>query len=145
MGWVVTSEKDTRYPLYRRLGGLQGRSGRVRKISPPRGNFFPNCFSCSLFVLFPYLLLCLDCPDFFLFLYSTIYTTQTSMPPAGFEPAIAASAWPQTLAIDCSATGIRRSRSLHRPASSESLFCRHYTDPLKVYPTEFRVRPSVRF
>jgi hypothetical protein len=27
--------KDTRYPLYRRLGGLQGRSGRLRKISPP--------------------------------------------------------------------------------------------------------------
>ena len=25
----------TRYPLYRRLGGAQGRSGRVRKISPP--------------------------------------------------------------------------------------------------------------
>ena len=27
----------TRYPLYRRLGGLQGRSGRVREISPPQG------------------------------------------------------------------------------------------------------------
>jgi hypothetical protein len=27
----------TRYPLCRRLGGLQGRSGRVRKISPPKG------------------------------------------------------------------------------------------------------------
>jgi hypothetical protein len=27
----------TRYPLYRRLGGLQGRSGLVRKISPPPG------------------------------------------------------------------------------------------------------------
>jgi hypothetical protein len=25
----------TRYPFYRRLGGPQGRSGRVRKISPP--------------------------------------------------------------------------------------------------------------
>ena len=25
----------TRYPLYRRLGGLQGRGGRVRRISPP--------------------------------------------------------------------------------------------------------------
>ena len=30
-------EKDTRYPLYRRLGGPQGRSGRVQKISPPTG------------------------------------------------------------------------------------------------------------
>jgi hypothetical protein len=27
----------TRYPLYRRLGGSQGRSGQVRKISPPPG------------------------------------------------------------------------------------------------------------
>jgi len=27
----------TRYPLYRRLGGTQGRSGEVRKISPPPG------------------------------------------------------------------------------------------------------------
>ena len=26
-----------RYPLYRRLGGPQGLSGRVRKISPPPG------------------------------------------------------------------------------------------------------------
>jgi hypothetical protein len=35
----------TRYPLYRRLGGPQGRSGQVRKISPPPGfdlrNFQP--------------------------------------------------------------------------------------------------------
>ena len=28
---------NTRYPLYRRLGRPQGRSGRVRKISPPPG------------------------------------------------------------------------------------------------------------
>jgi hypothetical protein len=27
----------TRYPLYRTQGGPQGRSGRVRKISPPPG------------------------------------------------------------------------------------------------------------
>ena len=31
-----------RYPLYRRLGGPQGRSGRVRKISPPTGIRFPD-------------------------------------------------------------------------------------------------------
>ena len=29
------SPGKTRYPLYRRLGGSQGRSGRMRKISPP--------------------------------------------------------------------------------------------------------------
>jgi hypothetical protein len=27
----------TRYPLYKRLGGPQSLSGRVRKISPPQG------------------------------------------------------------------------------------------------------------
>jgi len=27
----------TRYPLYRRLGGPQGRCGRVQKICPPLG------------------------------------------------------------------------------------------------------------
>jgi hypothetical protein len=29
--------KETRYPFYRRLGGPQGRSGRVRKISLAQG------------------------------------------------------------------------------------------------------------
>ena len=29
--------RKTRYPLYRRLGGSQGRSGRVQKISLPPG------------------------------------------------------------------------------------------------------------
>ena len=42
-GWSIprpgcfTPGKETRYPLYGRLGGPQGRSGRVRKISPPPG------------------------------------------------------------------------------------------------------------
>jgi hypothetical protein len=44
IGWVVNatsrplySGKETRYQLYRRLGGPQGRSGRVRKTSPQPG------------------------------------------------------------------------------------------------------------
>jgi len=32
----------TRYPLYRRLGGPQGRPGRVRKISSPTGIRSPD-------------------------------------------------------------------------------------------------------
>ena len=32
----------TRYPLYRRLGGPQGRSGQVRRISPPTGIRSPD-------------------------------------------------------------------------------------------------------
>ena len=42
MGWVVNATprplypgKDTQYPLYRRLCGPHGRTGRERKISPP--------------------------------------------------------------------------------------------------------------
>ena len=33
---------NTRYPLYRRLGGPQGRSGRLRKILPPTGIRSPD-------------------------------------------------------------------------------------------------------
>ena len=32
-----TREKEIRYSFYKRLGGPQGRSGRVRKISPGSG------------------------------------------------------------------------------------------------------------
>jgi len=32
----------TRYPLHRRLGGPQGQSGQVRKISPPTGIRSPD-------------------------------------------------------------------------------------------------------
>jgi hypothetical protein len=49
MGWVVYDTPrplyplgKTRYPLCRRLGGPQGRSGRVRKISPHTGFRFPD-------------------------------------------------------------------------------------------------------
>ena len=38
-----TPGKQTRYPLYRKLSGPQGRSGRVRKNSPPPG-FEPPTF-----------------------------------------------------------------------------------------------------
>jgi len=34
---VSLSPGKTRYPLYRRLGGLQGQCGQVRKISSPLG------------------------------------------------------------------------------------------------------------
>jgi hypothetical protein len=41
----------TRYPLYRRLGGPQGRSGLVLKISPPPGIFLSRIRFCSYLVL----------------------------------------------------------------------------------------------
>jgi hypothetical protein len=37
-----TPGKETRYPLYRRLGGPQGRSERLPKISPPTGIRSPD-------------------------------------------------------------------------------------------------------
>jgi len=53
-GWVVITMplllgpgKETRYPLYRRLGGTQGWSGRVWKISPPLG-FDPQTFQAIM-------------------------------------------------------------------------------------------------
>ena len=39
---AALSPGKARYPLYRRLGGLQGRSGRVRKILPPTGIRSPD-------------------------------------------------------------------------------------------------------
>jgi hypothetical protein len=33
----ITPGKENRYPFYRRLGGPQGKSGHVRKISPLPG------------------------------------------------------------------------------------------------------------
>jgi hypothetical protein len=50
MGWLVNTTrrplypgKENRYPIYTRLGRLQDRSGRMRKISPPTGTPFPDC------------------------------------------------------------------------------------------------------
>ena len=37
-----TPGKVTSFPLYRRLGGPQGRSGRMRIISPPTGIRSPD-------------------------------------------------------------------------------------------------------
>ena len=56
-------------------------------------------------LLYPSLVLCLDCPAFCPYIQ---HTTQAFIPPAGFEPATPASDRPQTLALDRSATGIAR-------------------------------------
>jgi hypothetical protein len=49
----------------------------------------------------------------------TTHTAQTSMPPAGFEPAIPAGKRPQTYVLDHTATGIGI-RSPDRPTHSRS-------------------------
>ena len=64
MGWVVSSIPrpllplgKTRYPLYKRLGGPQGRYVRVQKISPPTRIRRTNCtliFKKISQVFFPY-------------------------------------------------------------------------------------------
>ena len=76
--WVVnarpgrfTPEKETRYPFYRRLGGLQDLSGRAQKISSP-----PAFLILLYSVLHPYLFLCLDYPAFCLGVFT--YTTHNS-------------------------------------------------------------------
>ena len=42
-----TPGKETRYPLYRRLGGPQGRCGRMRKMSPPPGFHRSSSSKCK--------------------------------------------------------------------------------------------------
>ena len=51
------------------------------------------------------------------------------MPLARFKPATPVSDWPQTLALDCSATGIGGIRSPDRPACSQSLYRLRYPGP----------------
>jgi hypothetical protein len=34
LSWLLYAGKKKMYPLYKQLGGLQGRSGQARKISP---------------------------------------------------------------------------------------------------------------
>ena len=48
------------------------------KYPCPQSGFFLNFFSCSLFVLFPHLFLCLECPGLLLCLYCTIHNTNTN-------------------------------------------------------------------
>jgi hypothetical protein len=70
--------------------------------------------SCSLFVLYPYLFLCIDCPSFCLCVYCVTHThtqththtTQTPMPQAGFELSIPVNERQQTYASDSTATWI---------------------------------------
>jgi len=39
---AASPPRKTRYQLYRRVGGPQGRSGQVRKISSPTGIWWPH-------------------------------------------------------------------------------------------------------
>jgi hypothetical protein len=54
--------------------------------------------------------------------FLSLLTTQTSMPPAGFELAIPVTDRPQALALDSSATGIGRIRTSDHPSSRQSLY-----------------------
>ena len=72
---------------------------------PPAGVLFVVCLFVVLSVHF-FLLICPDCPGFAFYPHCTTHTTQISMPPAGFEPAIPAGVRLQAEALDRSATGI---------------------------------------
>ena len=90
--------------LYKTLGGPQALSGRVRKVSfPPAFVFLYSLLLCLYFIRTCFFVLIVL---HFAFCLSLQHTIQTSLPPAGFEPAIPASDRPQTLALDSSASGI---------------------------------------
>ena len=107
--------------------------------SKPPGGIFVFVFSYSLnFIIICFFVLIVQvfafCP------YCTSHTTQTSMSPAGFDPAIVASERLQTLALDRSATGIGAYLSLwqqhralakwHRRGETKVLRAKPATDPL---------------
>jgi hypothetical protein len=89
---------------YRNLSGGFGEHKNL--VTLPE--FFLSLCTISV-LLVPIVLAIAFCP------YCTTHTTQTSMPPEGFEPAIPTSDRPQTLALDRSATGFGRIRTPHLP------------------------------
>ena len=86
---AALSPGKTRYPFYRRLRGHQGRSGGVRKISPPTGIRFPDHLarSKSLYWLsypgphsiYIYLFIYLFIYLLFIFYYLFIYIEQINL------------------------------------------------------------------
>ena len=123
-GWVGPLYRRLGGPsLYRRLGGPPVRSGLLRKISHPLGFFFSFSEFRLLFSMCTVAILV----SFFLFwlvpfVIIVQHTTQTFMPPAGFELAIPASEQPHTLSLDHSATRIGGIRSLDLSAPGVSLY-----------------------
>jgi hypothetical protein len=97
-------EKGKRYPLCRRLGGPEGRFGRLRKISPSPGFFF--VFACTLHFISTCFFVSIVLYFAFLSFFYLKHTIQTSMSPAWFKPATPASDRQHTLILDCSTTGI---------------------------------------
>ena len=83
---------------------------------------------CAILTAFPQQQRFVNAPQYYamrtlpvLFFYLQ-HTTQTSVPPAEFEPAIPTIYWPQNLALDHTATGIGTIRSPDRRACSKSLY-----------------------
>ena len=76
--------------------------------------------------------------------YCATHTTQTSMPPAGFEPATPLSGRSQTLVLDRSATGIGI-RCPDRPACSESLYRLSYPSGRSAWKYVLCVKLKVKF
>jgi len=80
--WRFTAGRESRYPLHRRLGGPRGRSGCVRKISPPPGfesRTMQPVVSREYWLRYP------SCPSLFLYWkLSSLYTVhQLPLPSPG--------------------------------------------------------------
>ena len=123
-GWLtprpglLTPGKETWFPLYKRLVGPQGRSEGVRKMSLPPGFFLHFILLCLYFIC-TYLSWLSCILPFCLYLH---YTTQASMPPAGFELTTPGRNRPQTLALDRSVSGIGWNL-ISGPSSSQRVAC----------------------
>jgi hypothetical protein len=82
-GWGVSvtprllfTPGKTRYPLYRQLGGPQGRSGQVQKISPPTGIRSPDRPACSQLLYWLSYLAHIKHKKTYKTLWRTLYTTR---------------------------------------------------------------------
>jgi len=75
----------TRYPLYRRLGGPQGRSGQEQKISPPPGFDVVTIYTDTLF--YPSNIICYFC-QLILWNVANLATAHTCTGVITYEPAL---------------------------------------------------------
>ena len=91
-----------------------------RQISMPQRDFFLIPGFSPLIHLYYWSPFCPACHLMFHAIVHTSNTTQTSMPPVGFEPTILVSERPQTHALDRTATGIGvRTRNPSKRAAAD--------------------------
>ena len=105
--------------------------------------FFCSCFPFFPLSFSPFYPLCTFISSVLMSLILLRTQHKHACAPAGFEPAIPAGDWPQTLALDRSATGIGI-RSPDHPGLIEALYRLSYPGPFSVVRYKDYIQQCVR-